>query len=71
MLAITERDFGNIVRERRLELGLTQAQLAKRIGMSRQWVVGFEGGRAATATIAHLVRVAEELRLDIDVTAAP
>lgn len=71
MIAVTEDDFGNIVRDRRVELGLTQAQLAERIGRSRQWVVGFEGGRAATATIGHLVRLADELHLDIELTAAP
>lgn len=70
MLAINESDFGNIVRDRRRKLGLTQAQLAERIGTSRQWVVGFERGRAGAATISHLVVLADELGLDIDLVAA-
>jgi len=68
MLAITAADWGNIVRDRRLALGISQAALAEKIGMSRQWVVRFEKGSAAVATIDHIVRIADALDLEIDVT---
>ena len=68
MLAITAADWGNIVRDRRLALGISQAALAERIGMSRQWVVRFENGSAAVATIDHVARIADALDLEIDVT---
>ena len=70
MLAITATDWSNIIRDRRIDLGLSQSELAGRIGMSRQWVVRFENGHAATATIDHIGRLAEALTLDIDVSAA-
>ncbi len=70
MLAITAADWGNIVRDRRLALGISQAALAEKIGMSRQWVVRFEKGSAAVATIDHIVRIADALDLEIDVTGA-
>lgn len=69
MLAITAHDWGNIVRDRRLELGLSQNELASRVGMSRQWMVRFENGFAATATVDHLAGLAEALGLDVDVRA--
>lgn len=39
------RDVATLVRGRRRELGLSQAELASRVGVSRQWVSGFEVGK--------------------------
>lgn len=44
MIADRSRDWANITRDPRIELGLSQADLALKIGMSRQWVVRFENG---------------------------
>ena len=46
MFIRTPADLGAAVRERRKQLGLDQATLAKRVGTSRQWVIGIERGRA-------------------------
>jgi HTH-type transcriptional regulator/antitoxin HipB len=46
MLIRTPSDLGAAIRNRRKELGLDQAALAKSIGASRQWVIGVERGRA-------------------------
>lgn len=35
----------NTVRERRTELGMTQVDLAKRVGVSRQTIISIERGR--------------------------
>jgi HTH-type transcriptional regulator / antitoxin HipB len=45
MLLRTPADVGAAIRDRRRQLGLDQATLAKRIGVSRQWIVGIEHGR--------------------------
>src|SRR5256884_5974308 len=42
----TPADLGAIIRDRRKQLDLDQATLAKRIGASRRWVIGIERGRA-------------------------
>lgn len=42
----TPRDVGLTIRERRRSLGLDQAELARRVGVSRQWVIGIEQGKA-------------------------
>ena len=36
--------FAEIMRSRRLDRGLTQADLADRVGKSRKWVIGVERG---------------------------
>ena len=46
MFIRTPADLGAAIRDRRKQLGLDQATLAKRIGTSRQWVIGIERGRA-------------------------
>lgn len=70
MLAVTPADWGNIIRDRRIELGLSQGALGERIGMSRQWIVRFENGHAGVATIEHVTRLAEALDLDVQLSAS-
>lgn len=64
----TPRDWGNVVRDRRVELVMTQEQLADRVGKARQWVVRFESGNAGSASIASLTALLDVLDLDIDVS---
>jgi transcriptional regulator with XRE-family HTH domain len=45
MFVRSARTLGMLVREQRRRLGLTQAQLARRAGVSRQWLSGLERGR--------------------------
>lgn len=45
MLLRTPRDVGAIIRQRRRELGLDQATLARKLGVSRQWIIEVEAGK--------------------------
>jgi len=45
----TPRDIGLQIRERRRALGLGQAELADRVGVSRQWIIGIEKGKERAA----------------------
>lgn len=60
MNAATPHLFGRAVRLARQRKGWTQADLAEAMGVSRQWVVGLEAGRAnvrlgmALAALSHL-----------------
>ena len=60
MLLRTPADVGAAIRDRRRQLGLDQASLAKRIGVSRQWVVGIERGRGR-AELGLVLRALEAL----------
>ncbi|MHB1500486.1 MAG: helix-turn-helix domain-containing protein [Candidatus Dormibacteria bacterium] len=63
----TSRELGLLLRERRRELGRTQAQVAAQIGASRQWLVGVEAGagRSELGLILRLVRALDlTLRLE-------
>jgi HTH-type transcriptional regulator/antitoxin HipB len=46
MLIRNARELGLRMRDQRLELGLTQAAVAQRIGVSRSWVVQAERGNS-------------------------
>jgi len=41
----TSRDLGLVIRQRRKSLRWDQAQLAERVGVSRQWVIEMEKGK--------------------------
>ncbi|MGM7667976.1 helix-turn-helix domain-containing protein [Microbacterium sp. A93] len=60
-------DFGALVAERREVLSLSQAELARRAGVTREWVVRLENGSTAV-TLFRLMRVLRELGLVVDVS---
>lgn len=62
----TPRDLGLIIRERRRALGLEQQELADRVGVSRQWVVGVEKGKPRAAA-GLLLKTLTALGLALDV----
>lgn len=55
-------DLGAIARERRRELELSQHELARRAGVTRQWLVRFEKGNTEVA-LAKVFAVLRELNL--------
>jgi HTH-type transcriptional regulator / antitoxin HipB len=71
MLIRTPADLGAVIRDRRKQLGLDQSALAKRIGVSRQWVIEVERGhpRAAMNLVLRAID-ALGIRLDASVDQA-
>jgi HTH-type transcriptional regulator/antitoxin HipB len=61
------RDLAAAARGRRLDLGLSQAELAARARVSRQWVNEFEAGKP-TAELGLVIRLLDALglRLTLD-----
>jgi HTH-type transcriptional regulator/antitoxin HipB len=69
-VAVTIRsihDLAAAVRGRRTDLGMSQAELAKRTGVSRKWIYEFEAGKP-TAELGLLLRVVDALGLGIELT---
>jgi HTH-type transcriptional regulator / antitoxin HipB len=60
------RDLAAIARGRRRDLGLSQAELAARSRISRQWISEFENGKA-TAEIGLAIRLLDALELRLTV----
>jgi HTH-type transcriptional regulator/antitoxin HipB len=63
-------ELGQAVRARRLELGLSQTELAERAGMTQSAVSRLEAG-GAVPTIGILDRLAAALSADLVVALAP
>ena len=63
----TIRDVASAVRGRRLDLGLSQARLATRAHVSRQWISEFEAGKP-TAELRLVIQLLDalDLRLTVD-----
>ena len=60
----------NIIRQRRKELGLSQEELAKRCGVSRQTVNAIEN-KKYDPTLALAFRLAGELQVTVDQLFSP
>jgi y4mF family transcriptional regulator len=65
MLIRTPADLGAVIRDRRKRLGLDQAELAARVEVSRQWIVGVEQGRAR-AELGLVLRTLDVLGLRLE-----
>ncbi|NUT38672.1 MAG: helix-turn-helix transcriptional regulator [Thermoactinospora sp.] len=63
-------ELGEAVRQRREELGLTQAELAERAGLKQPAVARFESG-GTMPTIPMLERLAEALEMRLNVQFQP
>ena len=65
MLVRTPADFGAVIRDRRKQLKLDQATFAKRIGVSRQWVILVEQGHPR-AELGLVLRALAALDIQLD-----
>lgn len=64
MLIRRPRDLGAVIRERRRELGWDQQTLANKIGVSRQWVIEIEKGKAR-AEVGLVLRALDALGVSL------
>lgn len=65
MLINTHADAIMYVRHKRLALDMTQEQLAKKVGMSRQWVRNLESGIGAPS-FPKMLAVLQALGLELE-----
>jgi HTH-type transcriptional regulator/antitoxin HipB len=65
MLVRTSADLGAIIRDRRKQLKLDQSNFAKRIGVSRRWVIEVEHGHAR-AELGLVLRALDALDIRLD-----
>jgi len=63
----TPTEIGALLRQRRRDLGLSQLELAQRVGVSRQWIVDVERGKPR-AELGLVLRALEvlDVRLRIE-----
>ncbi|WP_343035710.1 helix-turn-helix transcriptional regulator [Isoptericola sediminis] len=59
--------LGAAVRRLRLDRGMTQAELARRAEVSRQWLVGLESGKTPGLEVGRLMRVLDALDASLTV----
>jgi y4mF family transcriptional regulator len=65
MFVRTPADLGAVIRDRRKQLKLDQATFAKRIGVSRQWIIEIERGHAR-AELGLVLRAIDALDIRLD-----
>lgn len=70
MILHSAKDIGALVRDRRVAVGWSQAELAERVGVSRVWVVQVEQGKA-NAQLGLILRTLRELQVPLRVDLEP
>jgi HTH-type transcriptional regulator / antitoxin HipB len=70
VLVRTPAELGAIVRDRRKRLNLDQSTLARRIGVSRQWVIDIEHGHPR-AELALVLRALDALGIPLHASSEP
>jgi len=58
-------DLGAVIKERRIQLGMDQAALAKAAGTSRKWLVEAEKGKAR-AEVGLILKTLKALRMKLE-----
>ena len=67
MRVTTAQDLGNLVHDRRKALGMTQAELAHRAGVSRPWLQQVEAGHGgASMTKVLQLLAALDMAMSVD-----
>lgn len=61
----TPADLGNVIRQRRKDLGWDQARLAQETGVSRQWIIDIEKGKPR-AELQLVLRSLNVLGIELD-----
>lgn len=64
----TATDLGAFIRERRVQLGMDQSDLAEKAGTSRKWIVEVEQGKPR-AEIGLILRTLKALGVSFDLAA--
>jgi HTH-type transcriptional regulator / antitoxin HipB len=70
VFVISAQDIGDVVRERRQQLQLSQVQLAEAAGVSRRWLLALETGKP-TAQLDLVFRTLHALGLILDAVVEP
>lgn len=65
MIIRTPADLGALIRDRRTQLGIDQASLARTVGTSRKWLIEVEKGKS-TARIGLILRTLQVLKINLN-----
>lgn len=71
MRIVDTQDLAHVVRDERRRRGWSQGELARRVGMGRQWINALESGEHDRAQLGAVLRLLHELGLRVDVDATP
>lgn len=69
MIIRTSKDLGAAIRDQRRRNGLDQQALAEKIGVSRQWIVEVEKGKAR-AEVGLILRALEALGFSLSLSSS-
>lgn len=63
----SQRELASMIEQRRREYDLTQAELAQRVGVSRQWIIAVEAAEG-NPSFTNLVALLDALDLRLEIS---
>ena len=67
MIVDSTRGYARLIKQRRRALGLSQGELAAKLGVSRRWLIDFENDKVPNPGFATILRALHLLGLSLDV----
>jgi len=67
-ILIYQKNLGLAVRKKRLQLGLTQKELAEKLSITHEWVNKIENGKANKISLDLVFKLHEELDIESNLT---
>lgn len=66
MIVDSTRGYARLIKQRRRALGLSQGELAAKLGVSRRWLIDFENDKVPNPGFATVLRVLHPFKLALD-----
>ncbi|MBT1171650.1 helix-turn-helix transcriptional regulator [Bifidobacterium sp. SO4] len=71
MLVMTSGGYAQLLKDERQRQGISQTEMAEKLGVSRRWLIEFEHGRVPNPGFATILSMLSALGLSLDVRKTP
>ena len=71
MIVMRMEEYAMLLKDERQQQGISQTEMARRLGVSRRWLIEFEHGRVPNPGFATILKALETLGLSLDVRKTP
>ena len=71
MIVMDIAEYARLIKDERQRQGISQTDMAQRLGVSRRWLIEFEHARVPNPVFSTLLSALTELGLSLDVRKTP
>ena len=71
MIVVDIAEYARLIKDERQRQGISQTDMAQRLGVSRRWLIEFEHARVPNPEFSTILSALTELGLSLDVRKTP